>query len=146
MQPEWTAGGLAASVQSLRYACEARGRRSKNEEEGMEKEGHQLLSPFPCWISWFLDFSAANFTECKKVLTICIRKEVSCKNDHFPPKYGSTSYVHRKSLLTPRGYENIRQSPLINQNLISARALHFLYKGWRVLFLFFSIPKISYDI
>lgn len=48
------------SMGGLQGPC---GWRSKNKEEGVEREGHLWLSLFPPCISWFVDFSTANFME-----------------------------------------------------------------------------------
>lgn len=89
-------------------------------QKGVETEGHLLLSLFPPSISRFLDFITANFMECQEVLIIFVQQG----GWWSPPS--QIRFDPYKIITNPRGYESIKWSPLINQNLIYDRALHFL--------------------
>lgn len=118
----WGLVALAASVPSSQCLRGPLGRRSKKEGEGVERDGHLLLSPFPPPTSRFLDFIEANFTECKEVLdNLCSAGRMAGKS--APP---SRICLQVFCPCTSRDYKNTHQSPLIKQNLIYARASHFL--------------------
>lgn len=120
-QNELPAGGLAASVQSLRDASKAPvagGQRILTRRREVEIQGHLLLS-LGSWISsrWIL-WNASKYVW---------RSAWRIAQKQSPPSQICLQFLCPYKVVTnARGYENTSQSSLINHTLIYARASHFL--------------------